>query len=70
MCQYFEWVQDVQRFFWKEDDILLRLQEIIAAAFCRTLAFAESHKTTMRMAALINGIDQVAQAHRSRGLYP
>ena len=70
IVSYFEWVQDVQRFFWKESDIHERLEEIIVSAFQRTLAFAQDNKTTMRMAALMNGIDQVSQAHQLRGLYP
>ncbi|MBM4120112.1 MAG: Glu/Leu/Phe/Val family dehydrogenase [Nitrospira sp.] len=70
IVSYFEWVQDVQRFFWKESDIQERLQEIITAAFHRTLDFSRQKKSTMRMAALMSGIDQVAQAHLARGLYP
>lgn len=70
IVSYFEWVQDVQRFFWNEGDIRQRLHEIITAAFHRTLAFSQERKTSMRMAALMNGIDQVAQAHTVRGLYP
>ncbi|GJL51790.1 MAG: glutamate dehydrogenase [Nitrospirales bacterium] len=70
IVSYFEWVQDVQRFFWKEADIHERLKEIIVSAFQRTLDYAQGKKTTMRMAALMNGIDRVAQAHQLRGLYP
>jgi len=70
IVSYFEWVQDVQRFFWKESDIHERLHEIITAAFHRTLFFAQEKNTSMRMAALMNGIDQVVQAHNLRGLYP
>ncbi|WP_454062623.1 Glu/Leu/Phe/Val family dehydrogenase [Candidatus Nitrospira salsa] len=70
IVSYFEWVQDVQRFFWKEADIHERLKEIIVSAFQRTLDYAQEKKTTMRMAALMNGIDRVAQAHQLRGLYP
>ncbi len=70
IVSYFEWVQDVQRFFWKEQDIRDRLQEIITSAFHRTLEFSKQQKTTMRMAALMSGIDQVAKAHLARGLYP
>jgi glutamate dehydrogenase (NAD(P)+) len=70
IVSYFEWVQDVQRFFWKEQDIRDRLQEIITSAFHRTLEFSTKKKATMRMAALMSGIDQVAQAHLARGLYP
>ena len=70
IVSYFEWVQDVQRFFWSQTDIQQRLQTIITDAFQRTLAFAKQQKTTMRMAALMSGINQVAQAHIARGLYP
>lgn len=70
IVSYFEWVQDAQRFFWKAKDIQERLHEIIINAFHRTLNFASAKKTTMRMAALMSGIDKVAQAHLQRGLYP
>jgi glutamate dehydrogenase (NAD(P)+) len=70
IVSYFEWVQDVQRFFWKAKDIQERLQEIQSSAFHRTLQFATTKKTSMRMAALMSGIDKVAQAHLQRGLYP
>ena len=70
IVSYFEWVQDVQRFFWKEMDIRDRLKDLLASAFQRTLSFSQTQKTNMRMAALINGIDRVAQAHQARGLYP
>jgi glutamate dehydrogenase (NAD(P)+) len=70
IVSYFEWVQDVQRFFWKAPDIQARLQDILANAFHRTLQFSLSGKTSMRMAALMSGIDKVAQAHLHRGLYP
>jgi glutamate dehydrogenase (NAD(P)+) len=70
IVSYFEWVQDVQRFFWKAKDIQERLQEIQSSAFHRTLQFATTQKTSMRMAALMSGIDKVAQAHLQRGLYP
>ena len=70
IVSYFEWVQDVQRFFWKAKDIQERLQDIITSAFHRTLHFSAEKRTTMRMAALMSGIDKVAQAHLHRGLYP
>ena len=70
IVSYFEWVQDVQRFFWKATDIQERLQDILTSAFHRTLQFSVSKKTSMRMAALMSGIDKVAQAHLHRGLYP
>ena len=70
IVSYFEWVQDLQRFFWSASDIRNRLQDIITSAFQRTLHFSTERRVSMRMAALISGIDQVAQAHLQRGLYP
>jgi glutamate dehydrogenase (NAD(P)+) len=70
IVSYFEWVQDVQRFFWNATDIQERLQDILITAFHRTLQFSISKKSSMRMAALMSGIDKVAQAHLHRGLYP
>jgi glutamate dehydrogenase (NAD(P)+) len=70
IVSYFEWVQDLQRFFWSASDIQGRLQDIITSAFQRTLHFSTERRTSMRMAALMSGIDQVAQAHLQRGLYP
>jgi glutamate dehydrogenase (NAD(P)+) len=70
IVSYFEWVQDLQRFFWSATDIQAKLQNLIQSAFQRTLHFSTERKTSMRMAALMSGIDQVAQAHLQRGLYP
>jgi glutamate dehydrogenase (NAD(P)+) len=70
IVSYFEWVQDAQRFFWRASDIQGRLHDLMTAAFHRTLQFAEARSTSMRMAALMSGIDKVAQAHLHRGLYP
>jgi glutamate dehydrogenase (NAD(P)+) len=70
IVSYFEWVQDVQKYFWNEQDIQNRLHEIITAAFRRTLEFSQTKKISMRMAALMNGIDKIGQAHLARGLYP
>jgi glutamate dehydrogenase (NAD(P)+) len=70
IVSYFEWVQDAQRFSWKESDIHSRLRTIITTAFHRVLQQAEEKKLTMRTAALITGIEEVAHAHQCRGLYP
>jgi glutamate dehydrogenase (NAD(P)+) len=70
IVSYFEWVQDLQRFFWSAKDIQDRLHDIITSAFQRTLHFSTERNVSMRMAALMSGIDQVAQAHLQRGLYP
>ncbi len=70
IVSYFEWVQDAQRFFWNAADIQNRLCDLMTSAFHRTLEFSVAKRTSMRMAALMSGIDKVAQAHLHRGLYP
>ena len=70
IVSYFEWVQDVQKYFWSEQDIRDRLHDIMISAFKRTMEFANTRKVSMRMAALMSGIDKTAQAHLARGLYP
>ncbi|UCH91983.1 MAG: Glu/Leu/Phe/Val dehydrogenase [Nitrospirota bacterium] len=70
IVSYFEWAQDAQRFSWEESHIHNRLQAIITKAFHRILYEAEDKKISMRIAALIAGIKEVARAHQCRGLYP
>ncbi len=67
---YFEWVQDLQFYFWKEAEINRRLQEIMVDAFQRVHAMAREHKVSMRTAALMLAVKRVADAMRLRGLYP
>ncbi|HZR47867.1 MAG TPA: Glu/Leu/Phe/Val dehydrogenase [Candidatus Manganitrophaceae bacterium] len=70
IVSYFEWVQDLQNYFWKEKEIQERLSEIITAAFDQVLARSLSLKIDMRMAALMAGIEKISRAHLARGLYP
>ena len=67
---YFEWVQDLQFYFWKEAEINQRLQEIMVEAFRRVQAMADAQKVSMRQAALMLAVKRVADAMRLRGLYP
>jgi glutamate dehydrogenase (NAD(P)+) len=70
IVSYFEWVQDLQKYFWKEREINERLLDIITTAFKNVLQFSLSKKVSLRMAALMLGIERLAEAHLSRGLYP
>lgn len=70
IVSYFEWVQDAQRYSWKVTDIHARLHEIMITAFQRIVALAKEKHVSLRMAALMAGIQEVAQAHQCRGLYP
>ena len=67
---YFEWVQDLNRDHWSEDQVNHRLKEIMTKAFAETLALAELHEVNMRTGAYMLAVDRVAQATALRGLYP
>jgi glutamate dehydrogenase (NAD(P)+) len=67
---YFEWVQDLQSYSWDEDEVNERLRKMMEKAYVDVLREAEDRKVTMREAATIVGVGRVAEAHRTRGLYP
>ena len=67
---YFEWVQDTQNYSWTLDEINSRLHRIIVDAFQRTVSRAKRAGIDMRTAALTEGIQRVAEAKLSRGLFP
>ncbi len=67
---YFEWVQDLQEFFWDEQDINQRLERIMMRAFDNTLRISQEKKVNMRIAAYVVAVDRVAQATTLRGIYP
>ncbi|MGH9474763.1 MAG: Glu/Leu/Phe/Val family dehydrogenase [Terriglobales bacterium] len=66
---YFEWVQDRQGYFWKEQQVNERLQEIMDDSFAALVSYAEKHQVNNRIAAYMVAIDRVATAIRLRGLY-
>jgi len=70
VVSYFEWVQDIQRYFWQEDEIQKRLESIMVKAFKHVLTIAQDKKVDMRTAAMILGVGRVAEASAVRGLYP
>jgi len=67
---YFEWVQDLGRLFWGRDDIRRRLAEKMCDAFDRVWDLSERKRLTLRSAALVVGIREVAAALDARGLFP
>ncbi len=67
---YFEWVQNVQHLFWKEEEINVRLRTIMDNAFRSVVEYKEKYNVYMRIAANMLGINRVAQAAKLRGLYP
>jgi glutamate dehydrogenase (NAD(P)+) len=67
---YFEWVQDVQKYFWTENEVVARLREIMTRAFDEVHSIAIAEEVDMRTAALIKGIRRVADAKLVRGVFP
>jgi glutamate dehydrogenase/leucine dehydrogenase len=67
---YFEWVQDLQSFFWSEDEINQRLQRIMIGSFYDVLDLSKSKGVDMRTGALILAVQRVAEAIRVRGIWP
>jgi glutamate dehydrogenase (NAD(P)+) len=70
VVSYFEWVQGLQYYFWRESEIVTRLQEVMTRAFNRVWALASKEGTDLRTAALMEGVRRVAEGYRARGLYP
>jgi glutamate dehydrogenase (NAD(P)+) len=70
VVSYFEWVQGLQEFFWKEDEVYLRLSEIVSGAFAETWALHERRDLPLRSAAYGLAVQRVAEASVIRGLYP
>jgi glutamate dehydrogenase (NAD(P)+) len=67
---YFEWVQDLQAFFWEESEINQRLRHIMSRAYKQVSRVAHDRKLSMRTAAYTLAVDQVARASEARGIYP
>lgn len=70
VVSYFEWVQDLQSFFWTEAEVVDKLFRILETAFTQTTNYAKQNKVSMRMAALTLGIKRVWEAKKQRGLFP
>jgi glutamate dehydrogenase (NAD(P)+) len=70
IVSYFEWVQDLQSFFWTETEVVDKLYRTMEAAFTQILNASRKRKISMRMAALSVGIKRVQEAKRMRGLFP
>ena len=66
---YFEWVQDRQGFFWNEELVNTRLEDIMVGAFHAVTAYGEKHDVDNRTAAYMLALDRVASAMKLRGIY-
>ncbi|HKB38906.1 MAG TPA: Glu/Leu/Phe/Val dehydrogenase [Gemmataceae bacterium] len=67
---YFEWVQDLQDFFWSEREVNERLDQVMVASYQHVRAIAEQRNVHMRTAAYLLAVQRVAEATMTRGIYP
>jgi len=67
---YFEWVQDLQSFFWEEKEINDRLEHIMTASFETAWEAAAQHRVPLRLGAYTVAVQRVAEATAARGIYP
>ncbi len=70
IVSYFEWVQDLQSFFWNESEIMDKLFRILEQAFTAVITRAREAKIPHRMSAMAIGVERVLAAKKSRGLFP
>jgi glutamate dehydrogenase (NAD(P)+) len=70
VVSYFEWVQGLQEYFWKEDEVNAKLKEIVDKAFEETWQVHEGRGVSMRLGAYGLAVQRVAEATLTRGLYP
>ena len=70
VVSYFEWVQDLQSFFWSEQEVVDKLFRILEGAYTQVLQQSRRWRISMRLAALSVGVKRVWDAKKSRGLFP
>jgi len=70
VVSYFEWVQDLQSFFWGETEVVDKLFRILETAYTQIVTISRKQKLPMRLAALSLGVKRVQEAKKIRGLFP
>ena len=70
IVSYFEWVQGLQEYFWKEAEVNAKLNDIVTRAFNETWATQQARGVSMRIAAYGLAVQRVAEATTTRGIYP
>jgi glutamate dehydrogenase (NAD(P)+) len=70
VVSYFEWVQGLQEYFWKEAEVNAKLNDIVTRAFEETWETAQTRGVSMRLAAYGLAVQRVAEATTTRGIYP
>jgi glutamate dehydrogenase (NAD(P)+) len=67
---YFEWAQNIQGYYWAEDEVNEKLERVMKRSFLDVYETAENNKVDMRTAAYMLAISRVAEVTRLRGIFP
>ncbi|HEX3402560.1 MAG TPA: Glu/Leu/Phe/Val dehydrogenase [Acetobacteraceae bacterium] len=70
VVSYFEWVQDLQQFFWDESEVMGKLYHVLDRAFAQVMKRVEQDGVSHRTAAMAIGVEKVRSAKNTRGLFP
>jgi glutamate dehydrogenase (NAD(P)+) len=70
VVSYFEWVQDLQCFFWDEEEVNSNLKRIMERSFKEVWDFSQGQGVSLRLGAYMLAVDRVAGAVRARGIFP
>jgi glutamate dehydrogenase (NAD(P)+) len=70
VVSYFEWVQDIQAYFWGSGEVNSRLREVMTRSYQQVRGEAQAHNITLRNAAFRIAVTKVAEATKVRGIYP
>jgi glutamate dehydrogenase (NAD(P)+) len=70
VVSYFEWVQGLQEYFWREDEVNAKLHDIVARAFEEAWLTRDRYETSLRISSYGLAVQRVAEATTTRGLYP
>jgi glutamate dehydrogenase (NAD(P)+) len=70
VVSYFEWVQDLQQFFWDEAEVMSKLYHVLDRAFMQVMRRVERDGVSHRTAAMAIGVEKVRSAKNTRGLFP
>ncbi|MBM4431893.1 MAG: glutamate dehydrogenase, partial [Chloroflexi bacterium] len=70
VVSYFEWVQNLQCFFWDEAEVNSNLERIMVRSFREVWDFSQQQRVPLRLGATMLGVDRVARAIQARGIFP
>jgi glutamate dehydrogenase (NAD(P)+) len=70
VVSYFEWVQDLQYYFWNEEEVNCNLEKIMVRSFNQVWDYSQAQKVPLRMGAYMLAVEKVATAIQNRGMFP